>query len=65
MGCVKPFRIDVPDDVLDDLRSRLARTRWPEAETVDGWSQGMPVAYTRGLADYWAHQFDWRSVKPR
>ena len=40
---VKPFRIDVSDDVLEDLRSRLARTRWAEAECVDDWSQGIPV----------------------
>lgn len=58
---MKPFRIDVPDDVLDDLRARLARTRWPEAECVDDWSQGMPLAYTRELADYWANDYDWRA----
>ena len=57
---VRPFRIEVPDDVLDDLRSRLARTRWPEAETVDDWSQGIPLAYARSLADYWAHDYRWR-----
>lgn len=55
------FRIDVPDAVLDDLRARLARTRWPEAECVDDWSQGMPLAYTRELAGYWADGYDWRS----
>ena len=60
---VKPFRIDVPDDVLDDLRQRLARTRWPEAECVDDWSQGIPLEYTRELADYWANDYDWRSRK--
>jgi pimeloyl-ACP methyl ester carboxylesterase len=58
---VRPFRIDVPDEVLDDLRSRLARTRWPEAECVDDWSQGMPLAYTRELAAYWANGYDWRA----
>ena len=58
---VKPFRIDVADDVLDDLRSRLARTRWPEAECVDDWSQGIPLSYTRELAAYWANDYDWRS----
>ena len=57
----EPFRIDVPEDVLNDLRSRLARTRWPEAECVDDWSQGIPLAYTRELADYWANEYDWRS----
>ncbi|MBO0864828.1 MAG: alpha/beta fold hydrolase [Mycobacterium sp.] len=58
---VRPFRIDVPDAVLGDLRARLARTRWPEAECVDDWSQGMPLAYTRELAAYWADGYDWRS----
>jgi epoxide hydrolase len=57
----KPFRIDVPNEVLDDLQVRLARTRWPEAECVDDWSQGMPLAYTRELAAYWADGYDWRS----
>jgi pimeloyl-ACP methyl ester carboxylesterase len=56
-----PFRIDVPDQVLDDLQARLARTRWPEAECVDDWSQGMPLSYTRELAAYWADGYDWRS----
>lgn len=62
---VTPFRIDVPDDVLDDLRQRIARTRWPEPETVAGadldWSQGMPLSYARELADYWATEYDWRA----
>lgn len=61
MEWVKPFRINVSDDVLDDLRSRLAHTRWPEAECVDDWSQGMPLGYTRDLAAYWANGYDWRS----
>ena len=59
--CVRPFSVDVSDEVLDDLRSRLVRTRWPEAECVDDWSQGMPLGYTRELADYWANEYDWRS----
>jgi hypothetical protein len=58
---VKPFQIDVAEDVLDDLRSRLAGTRWPEAECVDDWSQGIPLNYTRELAGYWANDYDWRS----
>ena len=58
---ITPFRIAVPDDDLDDLRARLARTRWPEAECVDDWSQGIPLAYTRELADYWADDYDWRA----
>jgi epoxide hydrolase len=58
---IRPFRIDVPDAVLDDLRARLTGTRWPEAECVDDWSQGIPLAYTRELATYWADRYDWRS----
>ena len=37
-----PFRIEIPEADLDDLRQRLRRTRWPDAETVDDWSQGIP-----------------------
>ena len=58
---VQPFRIAVPDDVLADLRRRLAATRWPEPECVDDWSQGMPLSYTRELAAYWAEGYDWRA----
>lgn len=61
MPAVTPFRIDVPDAVLDDLKTRLANTRWPESECVDDWSQGIPLAYTRELADYWADGYDWRA----
>jgi pimeloyl-ACP methyl ester carboxylesterase len=58
---IRPFRIAVPDDDLADLRRRLTGTRWPEAECVDDWSQGMPLAYTRELAIYWADGYDWRA----
>jgi pimeloyl-ACP methyl ester carboxylesterase len=57
---ILPFTIDVPDASIDDLRDRLARTRWPDAETVDDWSQGIPLAYTQELCDYWATDYDWR-----
>jgi pimeloyl-ACP methyl ester carboxylesterase len=60
MTTIEPFRIAVPDDVLTDLRRRLADTRWPEAECVDDWSQGIPLAYTRELATYWGNDYDWR-----
>ncbi|HEX2283511.1 MAG TPA: alpha/beta fold hydrolase [Mycobacterium sp.] len=61
MAPINPFRIAVPDADLIDLKERLARTRWPEAECVDDWSQGIPLAYTRELADYWANEYDWRA----
>ncbi len=57
---IRPFTIDVPDVAIVDLRERLARTRWPEAEPVDDWSQGIPLAYARELCDYWADGYDWR-----
>jgi pimeloyl-ACP methyl ester carboxylesterase len=60
MTTVEPFRIAVPDDVLADLRRRLADTRWPEAECVKDWSQGIPLAYARELATYWGTDYDWR-----
>jgi hypothetical protein len=62
---LRPFRIDIPDEELADLRDRLRRTRWPEAETVDDWSQGIPLAYARALCDYWAEDYDWRSTEAR
>jgi pimeloyl-ACP methyl ester carboxylesterase len=60
MTDIRGFRIDIADDVLIDLRKRLTAARWPEAECVDDWSQGVPLAYTRELADYWATGYDWR-----
>ena len=56
----KPFRIAVGDDVLDDLKSRLRRTRWPEAELVDDWSQGVPLKWIEEVCRYWANDYDWR-----
>ena len=61
MAELKQFRIDVPTEVLDDLHARLAQTRWPEAECVDDWSQGIPLGYTQELAAYWADGYDWRA----
>jgi pimeloyl-ACP methyl ester carboxylesterase len=58
---ISPFRIAVTADELADLRDRLARTRWPEAECVDDWSQGMPLDYARELAAYWSEGYDWRA----
>lgn len=57
---MRDFRIDIPETELTDLRERLTRTRWPEAATVDGWTQGVPLDYARELCDYWAAAYDWR-----
>ena len=50
---ITPFTVDIPQSELDDLKTRIANTRWPEKEVVDDWSQGMPLAYTKELAKYW------------
>ena len=55
-----PFRIDIPEADLDDLRRRLSQTRWPEQEPVTDWSQGIPLDYARDLCDYWLRDYDWR-----
>ena len=60
-----PFTVDIPESALDDLRARIRNTRWPEAETVDDWSQGIPLAYTRELADYWLNHYDWRRFEQK
>jgi pimeloyl-ACP methyl ester carboxylesterase len=60
---ITPFRIDVPEADLEDLRQRLRLTRWPDPETVDDWSQGVPLAYLRDLCDYWLDSYDWRACE--
>jgi epoxide hydrolase len=62
-GAVQPFSLAVPQHELDDLRERLARTRWPERETVGDWSQGIPLAYVQDLCRYWAESYDWRRAE--
>ncbi len=62
---VQPFRIAIPEADLDDLRARLARTRLPEKETPDDWSQGIPLSYVRELVAYWKNGYDWRICEAR
>ena len=62
---IRAFTVDVPQAALDDLRDRLARTRWPDKETVDDWDQGVPLAYAQELAAYWHDRYDWRAVEAR
>jgi pimeloyl-ACP methyl ester carboxylesterase len=59
---IRPFRIAIPQADLEDLRERLHRTRWPDqVPAADaGWSRGVPPAYLKDLAAYWADGFDWR-----
>ena len=60
-----PFVIDISQADLDDLRDRLARTRWPRQLPGDDWSRGVPVDYLRDLAGYWADGYDWRAHEAR
>jgi pimeloyl-ACP methyl ester carboxylesterase len=60
MSEIRPFTIAISDEALADLKRRLQATRWPEAECVDDWSQGVPLAYMQELAAYWADTYDWR-----
>jgi pimeloyl-ACP methyl ester carboxylesterase len=62
---IRPFRIQVPEADLEDLRARIVATRWPEKETVPDQSQGPQLATMRALADYWATEYDWRRCEAR
>lgn len=62
---IRPFKIDIPQSDLDDLRDRLARTRWPDELPGVGWDYGVPMGFVRGLADRWATSYDWRAWESR
>jgi len=62
---IRPFHVEVPEAELEDLRARLAATRWPEKETVDDLSQGVPLATIQKVARYWHDEYDWRKCEAR
>jgi len=62
---IRPFTIDIPEADLEDLRARIAATRWPEKETVEDPSQGVQLATMQALARYWADEYDWRKCEAR
>ena len=62
---IRPFRIAISQTDLDDLRARLARTRWPDELPEVGWRRGVPLGYLKELAAYWADGFDWRTQETR
>lgn len=62
---LRPFRVNISEAELTDLRRRIAATRLPERETVADFSQGVPLATTGKLVEYWANQYDWRKVEGR
>ncbi|MBT4488721.1 MAG: alpha/beta fold hydrolase [Rhodospirillaceae bacterium] len=57
---IRPFEVAIPESQLEDLRRRLKDTRWPDAETPDDWSQGIPLSYMQEICAYWANDYDWR-----
>ena len=65
MTDIQPFQIATPEAALQDLNQRLARTRLPEAETVDDWSQGVPLSWMRDMLAYWQQDYDWRRCEAR
>ncbi|HTJ36073.1 MAG TPA: epoxide hydrolase [Dactylosporangium sp.] len=60
-----PFQINIPQDHLDDLRQRLAHTRWPGEVPGANWTAGVPLDYLKDLADYWQTKYDWRAHEAR
>jgi pimeloyl-ACP methyl ester carboxylesterase len=64
-GAIRPFRVDVSDEALVDLRRRVSATRWPERETVTDASQGVQLATMQKLAQYWASDYDWRKCESK
>jgi len=62
---IRPFKVKVPQAAIDDLRRRIAATRWPEKETVDDQSQGAQLARLQELVRYWGTGYDWRKLEAR
>ena len=64
-NAIRPFHVNVPEAELTELRRRVAAARLPERETVTGFSQGVPLATTQTLAQYWQKEYDWRRCEAR
>jgi epoxide hydrolase len=62
---IRPFRINFPEGELDDLRDRLARTRWPDELPGVGWAYGVELGYVKEMAEYWRSTYDWRKHEAR
>src|SRR5262249_9458949 len=59
----RPFHVDISEEALEDLRRRVAATNWPEKETVEDHTQGVPLAMMQELARHWATEYDWRTCE--
>ena len=62
---IQPFKITIPQATLDNLRERLARTRWPDEVEGAGWDYGTNLGYLKELVDYWQHDYDWRKQEAK
>src|SRR5215211_4032123 len=62
---IRPFRVDIPDEALEDLRRRIAAVRWPSRELVADRSQSVQLATVQALARYWTSEYDWRKCEAR
>ena len=60
---ITPFKVEIPDSTLNDLRERLARTRWPQDFANENWQYGTNTAYLKELCSYWETQYDWRAAE--
>ena len=65
MTTIRPYRLNIPKSEIEDLKNRLRSARWPEAETVDDWTQGVPIQYHREFCDYWANDYNWYKTQDR
>src|SRR5712692_9283330 len=62
---IRPFKIQVSNADLEDLKKRLRATRWPDVQTVPDWSQGIPLEYLQKICEYWERDYDWRRIEAR
>jgi len=65
MNNISPFKIEVSNEDLEDLKLRLSNTRWPDKETPDDWSQGIPLSYMKEVCMYWLNSYDWRKCETK
>lgn len=61
----RPFRVNIDQSAIDDLKQRLANSRFPEVQTVDDWSQGIPLKTVQEFSDYWRDDYDWFACQER
>ncbi len=65
MSQIRPFKLDVPKTEIEDLQQRLKSARWPESETVEDWTQGVPLQYHKAFCQYWANDYNWYDTQDR